>query len=91
LRGVRGGRITAVFQDPMTTLNPVFSIGTQMVNIQYRSRRSRAEKRARAAEMLAKVKIPDPERRLGQYPHQFSGGMRQRIAIAMALMQSRTC
>jgi oligopeptide/dipeptide ABC transporter ATP-binding protein len=87
LRALRGERITVVFQDPMTTLNPVFSIGTQMVNIQYRSRRSRSEKLARAADMLGKVKIPDPERRLKQYPHQFSGGMRQRIAIAMALMQ----
>ena len=87
MRALRGERITAVFQDPMTTLNPVLSIGTQMVNIQYRSRRSQAEKRARAAEMIARVNIPDPERRLRQYPHQFSGGMRQRIAIAMALMQ----
>jgi len=87
MRALRGERITAVFQDPMTTLNPVLSIGTQMVNIQYRSGRSQAEKRARAAEMIARVNIPDPERRLRQYPHQFSGGMRQRIAIAMALMQ----
>jgi len=87
MRALRGERITVVFQDPMTTLNPVLSIGTQMVNIQYRSERSRAEKLARAAEMIAKVNIPDPERRLRQYPHQFSGGMRQRIAIAMALMQ----
>jgi oligopeptide/dipeptide ABC transporter ATP-binding protein len=87
MRALRGERITAVFQDPMTTLNPVLSIGTQMVNIQYRSKRSRAEKLARATEMIAKVNIPDPESRLRQYPHQFSGGMRQRIAIAMALMQ----
>lgn len=87
LRDLRGDRMTVVFQDPMTTLNPVLSIGTQMVNIQYRSGRSRREKLSRAAEMLAKVKIPDPERRMSQYPHEFSGGMRQRIAIAMALMQ----
>ena len=87
IRALRGERISVVFQDPMTALNPVFSIGTQMLNIQYRSGRSRAEKLARATAMLAKVKIPDPERRLSQYPHQFSGGMRQRISIAMALMQ----
>jgi len=70
----------------MTTLNPVMSIGTQMVDIQYRSGIGRRAKLDRAAEMLARVKIPDPRKRLSQYPHEFSGGMRQRICIAMALM-----
>jgi oligopeptide/dipeptide ABC transporter ATP-binding protein len=86
LQDLRGQRMTAVFQDPMTALNPVLSIGQQMVAIQYRSAASAREKRRRAVEYLAKVRIPDPEQRLSQYPHQFSGGMRQRICIAMALL-----
>ncbi len=86
MRELRGGRLSVVFQDPMTTLNPVMTIGTQMIDIQYRSGLSRGAKRKRAAEMLARVNIPDPGKQLARYPHEFSGGMRQRIAIAMALM-----
>jgi len=86
MQALRGDRISVVFQDPMTALNPVLPIGTQMVNIQYRAGGSRAAKRRRAAEMLAKVGIADGERRLDQFAHEFSGGMRQRICIAMALM-----
>ena len=69
----------------MTALNPVLSIGTQMTDIQYRDPISKADKRQRSIDMLQRVGIPDPESRLGNFPHQFSGGMRQRIAIAMAL------
>jgi peptide/nickel transport system ATP-binding protein len=85
LRRLRGGGIAMVFQDPMTALNPVLSIGTQMVDVQFREQRSTAEKRAAAVAMLRRVGIPDAESRLSDHPHQFSGGMRQRIAIAMAL------
>ncbi|KIC26810.1 MULTISPECIES: ABC transporter ATP-binding protein [unclassified Leisingera] len=86
MRNLRGADISIVFQDPMQTHNPVLSIGQQMLDIQHRSKASKAEKRARAAQMLGAVGIPDPEARLAQFPHEFSGGMRQRIAIAMALM-----
>ena len=86
MQDLRGPRIATVFQDPMGALNPVISVGTQMEHIQYRSNQSRARKRARAADMLRRVRIPDPEAALDRHPHEFSGGMKQRIAIAMALM-----
>ena len=86
IRDLRGDDISIVFQDPMQTHNPVISIGQQMVDIQHRSKASKPEKLATAAKMLGAVGIPDPEARLRQFPHEFSGGMRQRIAIAMALM-----
>lgn len=86
MRDLRGPRISTVFQDPMGALNPVLSVGQQMINIQYRDKSSKAEKAKRAIEMLKLVRIPDAESALARYPHQFSGGMKQRIAIAMALM-----
>jgi peptide/nickel transport system ATP-binding protein len=85
LRDIRGRRIAMVFQDPMTSLNPVMSIETQMIDIQYRDPAPRQTKRERAIAMLRKVGIADPEHRIRDYPHRFSGGMRQRISIAMAL------
>ncbi|EKV31858.1 Oligopeptide transport ATP-binding protein OppD [Caenispirillum salinarum AK4] len=86
MRGIRGRRMSMIFQDPMTSLNRVMSIGQQMIDIQYRDPISKAEKRKRAVEALRRVGIPDPEDRVNGYPHQFSGGMRQRICIAMAMM-----
>lgn len=86
MRDLRGPQIATVFQDPMGALNPVISVGQQMINIQYRSDLSKADKLKRAAEMLELVRIPDAQDALARYPHQFSGGMKQRIAIAMALM-----
>jgi peptide/nickel transport system ATP-binding protein len=87
LRAVRGRRIAMVFQDPMTTLNPVLSIEIQMrLALQAHERLSDRAARDRAATALATVGIPDARRRLAAYPHQFSGGMRQRVAIAVALL-----
>jgi oligopeptide/dipeptide ABC transporter ATP-binding protein len=86
LRSIRGGRIGMIFQEPMTSLNPVFTIGDQVAEVVMLHRRvSRGEARARALEMLRLVRIADPEQRLDEYPHQLSGGMRQRVMIAMAL------
>ena len=86
LREVRGGRIGMIFQEPMTSLNPVFTIGDQVAEaVRLHRRVSREAARARALEMLRLVRLADPERRLDEYPHQLSGGMRQRVMIAMAL------
>tara|TARA_Y100000588_G_scaffold146311_1_gene160118 strand:+ start:3296 stop:4270 length:975 start_codon:yes stop_codon:yes gene_type:complete len=87
LRKIRGEKISMVFQDPMTSLNPVISIGKQMIDIQYRQTEfSLKQKRSNAVDMLNRVGIPDPEMRLNQFPHELSGGMRQRISIAMAIL-----
>jgi oligopeptide/dipeptide ABC transporter ATP-binding protein len=86
MRQVRGREIAMVFQEPMTSLNPVLSIGRQLTEtMEIHLGMTPAQSRARAAELLVMVGISDPERRLSQYPHQFSGGMRQRMMIAMAL------
>jgi peptide/nickel transport system ATP-binding protein len=87
MRDLRGSRIAMIFQDPMMTLNPVLRIDTQMIEaIRAHSRVSRAAAYARAREVLLKVGIASPDERLKAYPHQFSGGMRQRVAIAIALL-----
>ena len=93
MRGMRGRDLAMIFQDAMTSLNPVFSVEQQMVDA-LRAQRSiddragQKELRARAVEMLDRVGIPDPDRQIGEYPHQFSGGMRQRIMIATALLSN---
>ena len=87
LRRIRGEKISMVFQDPMTSQNPVISIGKQMIDIQYRQTELGVkQKRSNAVDMLNRVGIPDPEMRLNQFPHELSGGMRQRISIAMAIL-----
>ena len=86
LREIRGNDIAMIFQDPMTSLNPVHSIGAQLVEaVQLHQDVSKKGARARAVELLKAVGIPRAERRMDDYPHQFSGGMRQRVMIAMAI------
>jgi peptide/nickel transport system ATP-binding protein len=86
MRAVRGARIAMIFQEPMTSLNPVFTIGSQVGEaIRLHQNTSRGETRHRSIEALRMVGIADPERRIDDYPHQLSGGMRQRVMIAMAL------
>jgi peptide/nickel transport system ATP-binding protein len=87
MRELRGSRIAMIFQDPMMTLNPVLRIDTQMIEaVQAHARVSRGDARTRARDALGMVGIPSPDERLAAYPHQFSGGMRQRVAIAIALL-----
>ncbi len=86
MRKIRGNEIGMIFQEPMTALNPVFTIGKQMTEgLRLHLNMSRKEAEARALELMKQVRIPEPERRLKQYPHELSGGMRQRVVIAMAL------
>ncbi|KQT11269.1 ABC transporter ATP-binding protein [Ramlibacter sp. Leaf400] len=86
MRRIRGDRISMIFQEPMTSLNPVLSVGRQIAeSVQQHQKLSRGPAMERAVEMLRLVQIPEPERRSREYPHQLSGGMRQRVMIAMAL------
>jgi oligopeptide/dipeptide ABC transporter ATP-binding protein len=86
LREVRGNEIAMIFQDPMTSLNPVYTVGDQIVEaIVTHEQATKREAKRRAAELLRQVGIPNPQQRVDDYPHQFSGGMRQRAMIAMAL------
>lgn len=86
MRSLRGNKISMIFQEPMTSLNPVFTIGDQISEV-FRIHRGKSKKEARelSIEMLRKVRIPSPEVRIDEYPHQLSGGMRQRVMIAIAL------
>ncbi len=86
MQKIRGNKIAMIFQDPMTSLNPVYTIGDQLIEpLRIHKNMDKEAARQKAIELLREVRIPDPERRLKQYPHEFSGGMRQRVMIAMAL------
>ncbi len=85
MRRVRGGQVAMIFQEPMTSLNPVHSVGAQIMEAMRAHEPGARDLRGRAIEALRRVRIPSPERRFEEYPHQLSGGMRQRVMIAMAL------
>jgi oligopeptide/dipeptide ABC transporter ATP-binding protein len=86
MQRIRGNKIAMIFQEPMTSLNPVFTIGTQITEaISLHQKKTDSEAQRLAEEILAKVRISEPRRRMNEYPHQFSGGMRQRVMIAMAI------
>lgn len=87
LNKIRGNRVAMIFQDPMTSLNPYLTVERQMTEVlQFHKGMSRSEARARSIDLLNAVKIPEAARRISMYPHEFSGGMRQRVMIAMALL-----
>ncbi|MTI01824.1 ABC transporter ATP-binding protein, partial [Roseibium sp. RKSG952] len=86
MKQIRGNEIGMIFQEPMTALNPVFTVGRQLTEgLRIHKNMSKSEAETRALELLRQVRIPEPERRLKQYPHELSGGMRQRVVIAMAM------
>ena len=92
MRTIRGNEIGMIFQEPMTALNPVFTVGRQLTEgLRVHRGMDRRQAEARALELMREVRIPEPEARLGQYPHELSGGMRQRVVIAMAMACRRGC
>jgi oligopeptide transport system ATP-binding protein len=92
MRQLRGNEISMIFQDPMTSLNPYLKVSRQLTEVlELHQGMGRAEARRHALDMLEQVGIPDPSRAFDQYPHQFSGGMRQRVMIAMALSATPSC